>query len=117
MKEKPQNVNLKLIFYHVLSRFNLRERIHDPVFCYANYFLELTFGFFVKNFQEIKLFICHCSFITLAQKTTVRFLETLQTGYSPFLNIMHQSIPAAPSVDIKLLTLKLIERCNVICYE
>ena len=32
VKEKPQNVHLKLIFYHVLSRFNLRERIHDPVF-------------------------------------------------------------------------------------
>ena len=36
-----------------------------------------------KNFQEIKLFICHCSFITLAQKTTmrlqiVRFLETFR---------------------------------------
>ena len=30
----------------------------------------------------MKLFICHCSFITLAQKTTVRFLETLQTNYS-----------------------------------
>ena len=32
VKEKPQNVHLKLIFYHVLSRFNLRERIHDSVF-------------------------------------------------------------------------------------
>ena len=31
--------------------------------------------------HERKLFICHCSFITLAQKTTVRFLETLQTNY------------------------------------
>ena len=28
---KPQNVHLKLIFCHVLSRFNLRERIHVPV--------------------------------------------------------------------------------------
>ena len=31
VKEKPQNVHLKLIFWHVLSGFNLRERIHDPV--------------------------------------------------------------------------------------
>ena len=31
-KEKPKNVHLKLIFCHVLSRFNLRERIHDPVY-------------------------------------------------------------------------------------
>ena len=29
--EKPQNVRLKWIFYHVLSRFNLREQIEDPV--------------------------------------------------------------------------------------
>ena len=60
---------------------------------YANCFLGLTYGFFNKNFQEIKLFICHFSFITLAQNTigrlqpqNVGFLETLQTGYSLFLN-------------------------------
>ena len=40
-----------------------------------------------KNFQEIKLFICHCSFITLAQKTTmrlqiVRFQETFRRALS-----------------------------------
>ena len=51
--------------------------------CYVNSFLGLTYGFLNnKKFQEVKLFICHCSFITLAQKTTVRFLETLQIGYS-----------------------------------
>ena len=32
VKEKPQNVHFKLIFCHLLSQFNLRERIHDPVF-------------------------------------------------------------------------------------
>ena len=32
VKEKPQNVHFRLIFCHVLSRFNLRKRIHDPVF-------------------------------------------------------------------------------------
>ena len=60
---------------------------------YANCFLGLTYGFFNKNFQEIKLFICHFPFVTLAQNTIVRlqpqnvgFLETLQTGYSLFLN-------------------------------
>ena len=26
VKEKPQNVHLKLFFYHVLDRFNLPER-------------------------------------------------------------------------------------------
>ena len=31
LKEKPQNLHLKLIFCHVLRRFNLRERIQDPV--------------------------------------------------------------------------------------
>ena len=50
-------------------------------------FLGLTYGFLNKNFQEIKLFICHCSFITLAQKTTmrlqiVRFLETFRRALS-----------------------------------
>ena len=40
-----------------------------------------------KNFQEIKLFIWHCLFITLAQKTTmklqiVRFLETFRRALS-----------------------------------
>ena len=63
----------------VLSRANLRSQT-DPrsSFCYANCILGLTYGFLNKHFQEIKLFICHCSsFIT-----TVRFLETLQTDYS-----------------------------------
>ena len=50
-------------------------------------FLGLTYGFLNKNFQEIKLFICQCSFITLAQKTTmrlqiVRFLETFRRALS-----------------------------------
>ena len=30
-ERKPQNVHLTLIFCHVLNRFNLLERIHDPV--------------------------------------------------------------------------------------
>ena len=60
MKEKPQNVHLKLIFCHVLDRFNLS---------YANCFLGLTYGFFNKNFQEIKLFICHCSFHNISSKS------------------------------------------------
>ena len=43
-----------------------------------------------KEGRVIKLFICHYSFITLAQNTIVipqivRFLGTVQTGYSPFL--------------------------------
>ena len=54
---------------------------------YANCFLGLTYGFLNKNFQEINLFICHCSFITLAQETTltpqiVRFLETFRQALS-----------------------------------
>ena len=58
---------------------------------YENCFLGLTYGFLNKNFQEIKLFICPCSLVTLAQNTItrlqiVRFLQTLQTGYSQFLN-------------------------------
>ena len=60
------------------QRFNLS---------YANCFLGLSYGFLNKHFQEIKLFICHCSFITLAQKTTmrlqiVRFLETFRRALS-----------------------------------
>ena len=39
---------------------------------YANFFLGITHGFLNKSFQEIKLFICYCSFITLAQNTIVR---------------------------------------------
>ena len=31
VKEKTQNVHLKLIFCRALSWFNLRERIQDPV--------------------------------------------------------------------------------------
>ena len=55
---------------------------------YANYLLGLTYRFLIKKkSQEIQLFICHCSFITLAQNTIgrrqiVRFLETLQTCYT-----------------------------------
>ena len=52
---------------------------------YANFFLGLTYGFLNKNFQEIKIFICHCSFITLAQKSTYReIFRNIQTG--PFLD-------------------------------
>ena len=32
----PQNLHLKFIFCHVLSRFNSRKEIHDPVCVYAN---------------------------------------------------------------------------------
>ena len=47
-----------------------------------------------KNFQEIKFFICHCSFITLAQKTTmrlqiVRLLDTLRRALSWVITIIH----------------------------
>ena len=61
-----------------------------PLVLYANCFLGLTYGFLNKRFQEIKLFICHRSFITLTQNTIVRlkivFLENLYTGYSPVLS-------------------------------
>ena len=86
VKEKPQNVHLKLIFLPCArpiklawtQRFNLS---------YANCLLRVTNGFLNKSFQEIKLFICHCSFITLAQKTTMRlpiviFLETFRPALS-----------------------------------
>ena len=35
-KKIPQNLHLKFIFCRVLSRFNSREQIHDPVCVYAN---------------------------------------------------------------------------------
>ena len=52
-----------------------------------NCFLGLTYGFLNKNFQEIKLFICHCSLTTLAQKMTMRqkiviSVETFRQGFS-----------------------------------
>ena len=76
-------MHLKSIFCHLLDRFNLT----CLNLSYRNCFLGLTYGFLNKNFQEIKLFICHCSFITLAQKTTmrlqiVRFLETFRRALS-----------------------------------
>ena len=44
VKEKPQNVHSrKLIFCHVLDRFN---------WSYANCFLGLTYGFLNKNFGK-----------------------------------------------------------------
>ena len=78
-----QNVHLKLIFCHVLDWFNLREP--SDLTCLMR--IALTYGILNKNFQEIKLFTCHCSFITLAQKTTtrlqmVRFLETFRRALS-----------------------------------
>ena len=83
MKQKPQNVHLKLIFCHVLDWFNLREP--SDLTCLMR--IALTYGILNKNFQEIKLFTCHCSFITLAQETTtrlqmVRFLETFRQALS-----------------------------------
>ena len=87
-ERKPQNVHLTLIFCYVLNRFNLLERIHDPV-CVTRIALTywLTYRLLNNNFQEIKLFICHSSFITLTQKTTmrlqiVRFLETFRRALS-----------------------------------
>ena len=71
----------------MLHRFNLHAWTQRFNLSYANCLLWLTYGFLNKNFQEIKLFICHCSFITLAQKTTmrlqiVRFLETFRRALS-----------------------------------
>ena len=62
---------------------SLRSRKLKSNYC----FLGLTYGFLNKNFQEIKLFICHCSLTTLAQKTTMRlqimrFLETFRQALS-----------------------------------
>ena len=50
----------------------MRERIQDPVSVICDLLVRLTYGFLNKNFQEIKLFICQCSFITVAQNTIVR---------------------------------------------
>ena len=61
VKEKPQNVHLKLIFCHALTWLNLRQRIQDLVSVMRELLLGLTYEFLNKNFQEIKLFICHCS--------------------------------------------------------
>ena len=52
----------------------------------ANCFLELTYGFFNKNFQGIKLFICHFSLITLAQNTIVR-LQPQNVGLLSILEL------------------------------
>ena len=72
VKEKPQNVNLKLISCHVLSWFNLRERIQDPVSVIRELLFRINFWVLNLRFQEIRLFICQCSFITQAQNTIVR---------------------------------------------
>ena len=53
VKEKPQNVRLKLIF--AMCSTDLRE-------------LLFRINFSNENVQEIKIFICHRSFITLAQE-------------------------------------------------
>ena len=50
--------------------FLMDDIYYDP-FMLRNCFLGLTDGFLNKNFREIKFFIRHCSFTTLAQKTTV----------------------------------------------
>ena len=46
-------------FRHVLSTFNLRERIHDPVSVMRIAFMDKRFGFWIKVLE--KYFICHCS--------------------------------------------------------
>ena len=46
VKEKPQNVHLKLIFCHVLSWLNLRQRIQDLVSVMRELLLRLTYEFF-----------------------------------------------------------------------
>ena len=105
VKEKPQNVHLKLlIFCHVLSRFNLRATDPRSSLCYANCFLGLTSGFWNKNFQEINLFICHCSFITLAQKTAVRFFKNTSDGLLLFLEFKLKAVFVhVPFIAIHLL--------------
>ena len=40
-------------FCHVLSPFNLRERIHDPVSVKRIAFMDKRTGFLNKNFEEI----------------------------------------------------------------
>jgi len=78
-------------FRHVLSPFNLRERIHNPVSVKRTSFMDKRSGFLNKNLNILSVIVHY--FIT-AQNTIVRiqiarsvkFLETVQTGYSLFLN-------------------------------
>ena len=54
VKEKPQNVHLKVIFCHVLSWFNLRERIQDPVSVIRELLFWINFmGFWIKVFKKL----------------------------------------------------------------
>ena len=46
VKEKTQNVHLKLIFCHVLSWFNLRKRIQDPVSVLRELFFRINLWVF-----------------------------------------------------------------------
>ena len=48
VKEKPQNVHLKLIFWHVLDRFNLREQKNDHETTDREIFSNIQSGSFLN---------------------------------------------------------------------
>ena len=78
---------IEIDFLPFLSRFNLPERIHVPV-SVTRIAFWINLWVLNKNFQVIKLFIYHCSLITLAQSTIVRlqivrFLEAPQMSATP----------------------------------
>ena len=60
--ERPDLKFVLYIFCHVLSRFHLRERIHQPNLCYANCFEGLSYGPLNKNFSRNNFSVCCCVF-------------------------------------------------------
>ena len=65
----------------------------------ANCLLELTYGFFNKNFQGIKLFICHFSLITLAPNTIVR-LQPQNVGLLSILELKLKCFFCTCSIEL-----------------
>ena len=55
-------------FFAICSAYLTRGNGSTTQVLLREFLSGLTYGFLIKNFQEIKLFIGHCSFMTLAKK-------------------------------------------------
>ena len=93
-------MHLKLIFFAMRSADLTwdRQRIKGPVGVIRKLLFRIDLWVFIKNLQEIKLFICHFSFISLAQNTIEKH-ETTTTERRIFRNT---SDGLFPILELKL---------------
>ena len=72
---------------------------------YANCFLQLTYGFLNKNFQQIKLFICPCSLKHDRETTDQKIFRNTTDGLLPILELKLKCCFCTCSIELLFIVL------------